>query len=206
MQKIALIIATLVTSLLSAQSAYESGMKKAAELMSSGQFEQAVQLYERISAAEPDQWLPAYHAARIQVVTTFDIKDEKLIKARLEKAQQFIDKGFSISPKNPELMVVQALLYTVWVAYDGARYGMMLSGKISSIYQEAKALDPENPRVLLSKAEWDMGSARFFGKDITPYCKDVERALELFANFNAESEFYPSWGKERAEQILTNCE
>ncbi len=206
MQKIALIIATLVTSILSAQSAYQDGMTKAHDLSLSGKYEQAVQLYERISAAEPDKWLPAYHAARIQVLNTFNLKDEKLIKARLEKAQEFIDRGLSVSPENPELMVVQALLYTVWVAYDGGRYGMQLSGRISSIYQEAKALAPDNPRVLLSKAEWDMGSARFFGKDITPYCQDVERALDLFANFNAESDFYPDWGKERAEQILTNCE
>ena len=66
-------------------------------------------------------------------------------------------------------------------------------------------LAPNNPRVILSKAEWDMGSARYFGKDITPYCKDVERALELFATFKSETPFYPTMGKERAEDILENC-
>jgi hypothetical protein len=64
---------------------------------------------------------------------------------------------------------------------------------------------PKNPRVILSKAEWDMGSARYFGKDTTPYCKDVERALELFATFNSETPFYPTWGEERAKEVLENC-
>ncbi|MEP3569230.1 MAG: hypothetical protein ABJN28_03870, partial [Flavobacteriaceae bacterium] len=73
------------------------------------------------------------------------------------------------------------------------------------IYQQALAIAPENPRVVFSKAEWDMGGARYFGKDTTPYCKDVERALELFANFSNDTPFYPSWGKDRAEQVLEEC-
>ena len=206
MQKIALIIASFVVSILSAQNQYEAGMSKAHDLWTSENYDEAVQLYERISSAEPEEWLPAYHAARIQVVTTFNIKDKKLIEARLDKAKKFIDRGMMISPDNPELMIVQALLYTVWVAYDGATYGMMYSGKISSIYNTAKELAPENPRVLLSKAEWDIGSARFFGKDIKPFCQDVEKALELFANFKPESQFHPTWGETRAKQILANCE
>ncbi|MBT8257186.1 MAG: tetratricopeptide repeat protein [Bacteroidia bacterium] len=206
MQKLAIIIASLVTSLISAQGQFEKGMTKADELLESGQYDQAVQLYERISSAETDNWLPAYHAARIQVVTSFNIKDKNELTARLEKAQQYIDKGTKISPDNPEFIVIQALLYTAWVAYDGATYGMMFSGKISSLYNEAKEISPGNPRVLLSKAEWDMGSARFFGKDIKPFCQDVEKARNLFANFKAESEFHPNWGEERANQILANCE
>jgi len=50
-----------------------------------------------------------------------------------------------------------------------------------------------------------MGSARFFGQDTAPFCKDVERALELFTNFKPESSFHPKWGKNRAEQIIESC-
>ena len=59
--------------------------------------------------------------------------------------------------------------------------------------------------MVLSKAEWAMGSARFFGQDTDPFCKDVERAIDLFVNFKPESQFHPNWGKDRAEQILTSC-
>ena len=50
-----------------------------------------------------------------------------------------------------------------------------------------------------------MGSARYFGKDTTPYCKDVERALELFATFENDTPFYPSWGQDQAKQVLEQC-
>ena len=100
---------------------------------------------------------------------------------------------------------MQAMLYTVYVAYDGATYGMQYSPKVAALYQQAEQIDATNPRVVLNKAEWDMGSARFFGQDTAPFCKDLERAKELFANFKPESSFHPNWGKDRADQALKNC-
>ena len=110
-----------------------------------------------------------------------------------------------ISKENPEILVLQAMLHTAYVAFDGMTYGMKLSPKITELYSQAKQIDPTNPRVVFSKAEWDMGSAQFFGKDTAPFCKDIGSALELFANFKPESQFYPNWGKDRAEQIFKNC-
>jgi len=66
-------------------------------------------------------------------------------------------------------------------------------------------INPKNQRVVFGKAEWDMGTAKYFGQDTAPFCKDVEHALELFVNFKPESTFHPSWGKERAEQVLAQC-
>ena len=70
---------------------------------------------------------------------------------------------------------------------------------------EAIQIDPNNPRVAYCKAEWDMGSAKYFGQDTAPFCKDMERSIELFANFKPETPFHPNWGKERAEQVLESC-
>jgi tetratricopeptide (TPR) repeat protein len=127
------------------------------------------------------------------------------LSKQLERAKEFLDVAKAISPNNPELLVQEALINTAWIAFDGATYGMALSQKNAQLYQKAMELAPNNPRVVFSKAEWDMGSARYFGKDTTPYCEDVERALELFATFKSETPFYPSWGKERAEEVLANC-
>ena len=179
--------------------------KKAFDLWKDGNPTEASNLFERIASAETDNWLPAYYAAYVNVIHSFGEQDKNKLTAQLKKAQDLINDASAISPKNPEIMVLQALLHTAWIAYDGAAYGMMLSGKVAAIYSEALTLAPENPRVVLAKAEWDMGSARFFGQDTTPFCKDVEKALELFATFKPESSFHPDWGKERAEQILTDC-
>ena len=205
MQKIALIIAVLVSGLLNAQNNYERGMKKAFDLWENNQTSEASNLFERILEAEPENWLPAYYAAYINVVTSFNESDKEVLSAKLNKAQTILDHGKTISPNNPEIMVIQALLHTAWISFDGAIYGMTLSGKVSAIYAKALEISPHNPRVVLAKAEWNMGSARYFGQDIKPFCKDVERSLELFANFKAESDFHPNWGKERAQEILESC-
>ena len=194
-----------MVSLVFAQDKYTSGMQKAFQLWGEGEIAEASNLFERISAAEPDNWLPMYYGSQVNTVASFGEQDKEKLTQQLEKAQEFVDLAKVISPNNPEILVQQALIYTAWVAYDGATYGMTLSVKVGALYQKALQLAPDNPRVIFSKAEWDMGSAKFFGQDIAPYCKDVEHALELFANFKPASAFHPNWGKERAEEIVKNC-
>ncbi len=204
MQKIAIILAMIITSLVSGQSQYEKGMQKAFELWKTNPTE-ASNLFERIAKAETDNWLPAYYAAYVNILKSFGEKDKDVLTAQLNKAQDLINDAKAISKDNPEIIVMQALVHTAWVAYDGATYGMSLSPKVVMLYQKAFEIAPNNPRVVLNKAEWDMGGARFFGQDTAPFCKDVEKALELFANFKPESPFHPNWGKERAEQVLASC-
>ena len=205
MKKTITLTLLLMVSLVFAQDKYTSGMQKAFQLWGEGEIAEASNLFERISAAEPDNWLPMYYGSQVNTVASFGEQDKEKLTQQLEKAQEFVDLAKVISPNNPEILVQQALIYTAWVAYDGATYGMTLSVKVGALYQKALQLAPDNPRVIFSKAEWDMGSAKFFGQDIAPYCKDVEHALELFANFKPASAFHPNWGKERAEEIVKNC-
>ena len=192
-------------SFVHAQDRYTKGMEKAFELWKDQKIMEASNLFERIATAEPDNWIPYYYASQVNTVASFGEKDEAKLSKQLEKAREFLDVAKAISPDNPEILVQEALINTAWIAFDGATYGMTMSQKNVQLYQKALELDPNNPRVVFSKAEWDMGAARYFGKDTAPYCKDVERALELFATFKSETPFYPTMGKERAEEILENC-
>ncbi len=203
-----LIYTLLLVSLgigLNAQNSYHSGMNKAFELWGKGDSAEAANLFERIGSAETNNWLPYYYAAQLQIVSSFDMADAVLKERQLEKAQEILDKAKQYAEKdNAEVMVLQALLYTSYITLDPSVYGMKLSGTINEIYRKAIDLDPENPRVILSKAEWDMGSARFFGEDPGKYCPEIEHSLELFSNFKPEAEFFPDWGQDRAKMILAN--
>ncbi|MCX7550116.1 hypothetical protein [Xanthomarina sp. F2636L] len=200
-----LLITILLSANIQSQANYEKGMEKAFDLWETNPIE-ASQLFERIASAEPDNWLPPYYAAETLILDGFTkLNDKQTLETQLNLAQNFLNDATAISKNNPEIMVMQALLYTVYVASDGATYGMTLSGKIMALYNQAEVLEPNNPRVVLNKADWEIGGARYFGRDTKPFCKDVERALELFATFKPESKFAPSWGKERAEEILKDC-
>ena len=200
---ITLFLLTISVSIFS-QSKYDTGMQKAFELWGAKKNDQASQLFERIAKAEQNEWLPSYYVATIEILGSFGLKDEAKLNSKLKRAQEFLDIAKSISPKNPEIIINQALLNTAYIAFDGQKYGMTLSGKNAVLYNEALKLAPKNPRVILGKAEWDMGSAKFFGQPIDPYCKDVEKALALFEKEELPK-YYPKYGKERAEEILKNC-
>ncbi|WP_299675334.1 hypothetical protein [uncultured Tenacibaculum sp.] len=204
MKKIITLFLLTVSVSIFSQSKYDKGMQKAFELWGAKKNDQASQLFERIAKAEQNEWLPSYYVATIEILGSFGLKDEAKLNSKLKRAQEFLDIAKSISPKNPEIMINQALLNTAYIAFDGQKYGMTLSGKNAVLYNEALKLAPKNPRVILGKAEWDMGSAKFFGQPIDPYCKDVEKALALFEKEELPK-YYPKYGKERAEEILKNC-
>lgn len=199
------IVLLLVTSFASAQSNFEKGMKKAFELWQNDKWSEAENLFERIAKAEPNEWLPYYYIAQMNSLKSWTTKDQTILKSQLDKAQLHLDNAKRISENNPEILVMQAQIYTNWVAFDGATYGMKYAGAIAELYNKAYKLAPDNPRVVHNKAEWGMGSAKYFGQDTKPFCKEFERALELFANFKPETELHPNWGKERAEQVLASC-
>ena len=205
MKHLIIIAAILVSTIAIAQTNYEKGMQKAFELWQTNNWTEAEQLFERIAAAELNEWLPSYYVAQMNSLKSWEEKDMTKVKAQLDKAQDYLNIAMSISKNNPDLLVMQAQIYTNWIVTDGMTYGMKYSAKVKELYTEAYALAPNNPMVVFCNADWNMGSALYFGQDTKPFCKDIERAIELFANFKPESPFHPNWGIERAKQQLEKC-
>lgn len=206
MKKSILIIALLFTGIITAQSRYQTGMQKAFGFWEQGKMTAASQLFERISKAEPTKWKPTYYAAKVEILSSFGLKDEAQLKAKLTQAQEFLDVAKSNSENNPEIIITQALLNSSYIAFDGQKYGMTLSGKNNQLYAKALSIAPTNPRVILGYAEWNMGTAKFFGKSTQPYCDEIKRAIELGKEEKIKEEFYPKFITSRAEEVLTGCE
>ncbi|MBT8256518.1 MAG: hypothetical protein KJO23_08260 [Bacteroidia bacterium] len=189
------------------QTKFEKGMTKAFDLWKGGQQWEAANMFERIAQAEPDNWLPPFYVAQINVLYSFNEKDETQLTAQLKKAQDFINDAKALSKENAEILVLQAQLYTAWVVFDGQRYGMTYSPKVAQLYDEAYKIEPRNPRVAFGKVEWDLGTARFFGQDTKAFCDDLQRAVNLFATYEPKGPFYPNGGEEYARGSLAqNCE
>ncbi len=206
MKTVIVILISLISFSGISQTPYQKGMQKALDLWSAKKPIEAVNLFERIAKAEPDKWLPAYYVSYILVIEGFSEKDEAKLKSQMDKAMLFMNDAKAIAKDEVDIKLLDALWYTVWVAHDGAVYGMKYGGKVSGIYQEAIAMAPNNPRVILNKAEWDIGGAKFFGQSTEPFCKEILRAIELFEDFTPKGEFYPQGGKDRAQKLIEeNC-
>ncbi|MBT8190386.1 MAG: hypothetical protein HKO89_06145 [Saprospiraceae bacterium] len=188
-----------------AQGQYESGMGQAFDLWTNGKHAEAVALFERISQAETENWLPSYYAANVLITQSFAPGDLEQRFAYLESAKAHIEKCHERSPDNSEVYTLEGLLYTGYVAADPGTYGMTHSQKIMDLHGKALELDPDNPRALSNSIEYEMGTARFFGQDLTPFCERLNEMLPLFEKQNSEIPFAPKYGKERVTQIISQC-
>ena len=205
MTKIIVTIVLLVTTHLFSQGQFEQGMGQAFALWGEGKNTEASAMFERIASAEKNNWLPNYYVALVNTTTAFATKDKDQVNALLTKAQSALDVELTKQPNNAELLVMQAMIHTAWIAFDPMTNGMKLSGKVMELYGKAEAIAPNNPRVVFGKAEFEMGSARFFGTDTKPICAQIAKSIELFATFKPESAFHPNWGLERAKEALIEC-
>ena len=205
MKNLLTLVFVAILGIAAAQNNFEKGMLQAFELWNANKIENALNLFERIGNAEANEWLPHYYIAQINSIRSWNVKDEAVLKAQLDKAQEHLNTAMAISPNNPELLVMQAQIYTNWVAFDGSVYGIKYAAKVTELYAKAKALEPDNPRAAFCSADWAMGSARYFGQDTAPFCQDIEASVALFDNYERESKLHPNWGKERAQEVSKQC-
>jgi hypothetical protein len=205
MIKIITATALFICSLLSAQGQFEQGMGTAFGLWGAGKNTEASAMFERIASAEKNNWLPNYYVALVNTTTAFRTKEKEQIDLLLTKAQDVLDIEMVKDQNNPELLVMQAMIHTAWIAFDPMTNGQKLSGKVMALYAKAQVIAPENPRVVFGKAEFEIGAARFWKTDTKPMCAEIEKAIGLFATFKPETAFSPKWGLDRALEAQKNC-
>jgi len=205
MVKIITALTLFVCSLVTAQTQYEQGMGKAFATWKEGKATDASALFERIAAAEKNNWLPNYYVALVNTTEAFNPANSKNATALINKAQSALDASELISPNNPEILVMQAMINTALIVQDPMTNGMKLSAPTLELYEKALKLAPENPRAVFGKAEFEIGGAQYWGTDTKPMCEQVAKSIELFAKFKPENQFSPSWGLDRAKETLKNC-
>lgn len=206
MNKIIITIILFATSIVSAQSQFEQGMGKAFQLWGEGKPAEASAMFERIALAEKNSWLPNYYVALVNTTMAFQsMGDKEKMIPLLDKAQEALDVEFIKHPENPEILVMQAMIYTAWVAHDPMTNAMKYSPKVIEMYARAEKIAPDNPRVIFGKAEFEMGGAKYFGQDTSAMCAQIDKAIGLFATFKPETAFHPNWGLDRALEAQKGC-
>jgi hypothetical protein len=205
MTKLITIIAMFVASIVSAQTQFDQGMKKALQTWKNGNSTEALVQFEKIASVEKTNWLPNYYIALINTTQAFGEQDKTKMLSLIESAQKAQDFCNDLAMDNPEVLVMQAMIHTASIVYDPMTNGQKLSGDVMYILNKAYKIAPENPRVVFQKASFEIGMAQYFGQDTKPMCAQIEKSIELFATFKPETAFHPSWGLDRAKGELKNC-
>ncbi|NWJ49699.1 MAG: hypothetical protein HXX14_02435 [Bacteroidetes bacterium] len=161
--------------------------------------------FQRISEAEPTEWLPAYYSALCTTLYSFGEKDKTKVDLLLDQAQTILDKGLKIKAGESELWVLQGMLFQARIMVDPMARGQNFSMKANEAFEKAESLNPENPRIYFLKGQSVMNMPKMFGGGKEAAKPIFEKAKTKFENFKPTNEIYPNWGKDMNEKILASC-
>lgn len=172
-------------------------------------FAASASAFERISAAAPEEWLPAYYEAYCQIMLATEAlekEDTDKIAAHLDKAQAALDRAKAIAPEESEVAALQGYIYTgrIWESpmVNGARY----SSSSTSQYNKAIELNPQNPRGYYLMGMHIFFTPKFFGGGAEKALPYLQKAAERYEGFEPASRLHPDWGKVYNQHLLERAE
>lgn len=205
MTRLIFLIAYFVTLTLNAQT-LDLDIEIGKQALMHSNVTKANTVFKNLSKQHTNNWLPHYYVAQTLITEALmQIENTVLVKQKLEEAQLYLDKAHKLTVKNEEVIIMQAKIYLAYVISNSAVYGRQYSALISKLYNDAYSINPNNPRVILEQAKWNIGAAKYFGSDTSVFCADLEKALKLFDTFKQETKAHPNWGQQDAITALNNC-
>lgn len=208
---ILLFVMLLGTSIFAQSDKYTAVMEKTIAQMvprqSIEKWQACANAFERIANAESDQWLPAYYNAYCNMMMALQGYQEKVeFEAYLDKAQESLDKAAKLSPKNSEIVTLQAYIYQgrIWPnpMIKGATYGP----KCAATCDEAIKIDPNNPRPYYLKGQNTYFTPAFFGGGAENALPLFKEAQAKYKAFEKASSIHPDWGSGSNSYFLKKAE
>ena len=165
----------------------------------------AVNALERIADTEKKKWEPYYYAGfgYIMLANLETRGPEK--DAYLDKSMTAVEKAKTLVPSEAEIVALEGFVHMIRITVDPAARGAEYSPRAMQALGKARAIDPENPRVIALLAQMQFGTARFFGTAPTDACASTRLALEKFETYKSQNPLAPVWGKAMTEGLLANC-
>ncbi len=161
--------------------------------------------FERIAVAEKNQWLPYYYAAYCQVNNGFMEQDKDKVDAIADKATDLIFKSDSLAPNNSEISCIKSMIASCHMMVNPMQRFMEYGAENSSNIDKAMVQDPTNPRPYLLQGQTLKYTPEQFGGGCKVALPILQTSLEKHASFKPATEFSPTWGKSRVEQLIKEC-
>src|SRR5882724_1625638 len=182
---------------------YVAAMKKNLEQFDSAKttqdFQTVANNFERIGDAEKTQWLPYYYAGL--ALTTSGWVDPNIDKdANSTRVNGLCDKAEAIE-KNAEIYTIRNMSATQQMMIDPQTRWQTYGQKASAALEQAKQLDPNNPRIYYLQGQSIFNTPVAFGGGKTNAKPIFEKSVELFKKEQPKP-LYPHWGHEQAEMML----
>ncbi|MCF8365805.1 MAG: hypothetical protein K9H16_08490 [Bacteroidales bacterium] len=159
-----------------------------------------------IAQAEKNEWLPYYYHAQCYILMSFDNNETPEKKDQyLDVAEQSLDKMMELAHGESEVYVMQGLLYTARLVIDPMTRGQKYSSLSAQAVGTALGIEPENPRARYMQIANEMGTAAFFGNDVTETCEKASALYAVWDDYKIKSKIHPQWGKGQLTDLIKKC-
>ena len=213
MKKITLILGALAIStlVLGQNEQYYRKMGESLQLFSScssvEDYQDLANSFKVIANVEKEEWLPLYYEAHCYIIMSFmsQMENEKR-DIYLQNAADLIDRMTGLAPNEAEVSVMTAFYHTGYLVVNPPQRSMNTTPLIHAAIERALTIEPDNPRALFLRISNEMGTASFFGSDVTPFCEEAGKLLASWDDYAVKSPIHPTWGKDETEGIVRSCE
>lgn len=213
MKKLMLLTLTMTIISLSShasESKYESAMaeniNKIYNAKNLDEYQQVINVFDRIAQNETEKWEPLYYAAFGYIMMSNKSAQSTTKDKYLDLALEKVKSGLQLTPSEDELVALEGFIHMLRLAVDPATRGQKFAGLAMQNLNKAVSLDPTNPRALCLLGQMEMGTARFFGNDTNEACTKIQKAIELFSEQNDDNPIAPKWGEGNAKSAYDNCQ
>jgi len=199
-----LFVFSLSISAISQSEKYGAAMKARVErldsLKSAAEWLDAANAFERIADAEKNQWLPYYYASLGQLMTGLmsgtpgaPLGADKTDPVA-DKAEQLLLKAEALSKENSEIFVLKKMIATLRMLADPMNRWQIYGPQAAEFLQQAKKLNPDNPRVYYLEGQDKFYTPEEFGGSKAEAKVLFEESMKKYESFKPESPLHPQWG------------
>jgi len=167
--------------------------------------------FERIAEAEKNQWLAYYYAAYCNASAgTMAGAGGDMMAAKADKTDPYADKADKqikkaeeLAKNNSEIFIVKKMIATLRMLGDPMNRYMTYGPEAQAMLEEAKKLNPDNPRVYVLEGQDKFYTPEQFGGSKVEAKVLFEKAQKLYDTFKPETSIHPVWGKNQVAYFLS---
>ena len=214
LQKTILALAiTFTTTYSFAQTAYEKAMLPKVQMIEMPKanlddYTAQANDFARIGDKEKTLWQPYYYAALSIIKKGRELMQKNQLSQLddvAKEAQNYIDKAEALSPNNAEIFLLKKMNHGLKMMVNPMERWQTEGQAAQVALNEAKKLDPENPRISILEAEDLYYTPEQFGGSKSKGIELFKKALEQFKTYKIKSSVDPNWGQGEANYFISQA-
>lgn len=164
-----------------------------------------------ISRKFDKEWAPAYYDALSKIMLSYSEKDNAKKDAYLDQAEDLLQKATTLANKKDdqlqsELFALTAMLNNARIGVDPAKRWKSYGKKFEDNLNQARKLNPKNPRIYFLKGTSVFYTPKAFGGGANRAMEYFNQARSMFAQEKKGDILVPYWGMESNEYFIRQCQ